>query len=237
VWFNRSLILLATALVAALAARGISYLTALEVERIAVTGDRLNIATDDIRALVAPQLQGGFLAADLDGLAAQLEAMPWVYRASVRRRWPDAVVINIQEQQPIARWGDRGFLNHEGDLFVVEKAQQHRHLPELNGEPGSERALMRRYRSLEALLSDLGVGVQRLSVDSVGQYSVALDNGVEVLLGSDDFVPRARRFIDLYRRELTQTPVAYVDLRYANGAAVHFKETIAMTEQHVQEGL
>ncbi|EED36014.1 cell division protein FtsQ [Luminiphilus syltensis NOR5-1B] len=235
-WFNRALILLATAMVAAAAARGSSYLMSLEVERIAVTGDQVNIDPEDIQSLVAPKLVDGFLAADLEALAFDLEAMPWVYRASVRRRWPDAVVIHIKEQQPIARWGDRGFLNHEGDLFVVEPGAGYLQLPQLHGEAGSERALMRRYRSLEALLTHLDIGVHRLSVDEVGQYTVALDNGVEVLLGSDDFVARARRFISLYERELAQLPVAYVDLRYSDGAAVQLNDQVAMTEQQMQEG-
>jgi hypothetical protein len=52
-------------------------------------------------------------ALDLRDLRRELEALPWVYRAELRRRFPDTLEIRVVEQVPIARWGDGAFLNHE----------------------------------------------------------------------------------------------------------------------------
>ena len=237
-WFNRVLVLAGVAAVLFAALHGGRYLLSLEVERIAVTGKLENVSVSSIEALVAPQLASGFLAADLDDIRATLEAMPWIYIANVRRRWPNTLDIDVVEQRPIARWGERGFLNHEGELFVVQQSPRWHPLPQLSGPDGSEAALVRRYQNLESLLRGIGREVVRLNLDDVGQYSAELDTGMQVKFGADHFVSRARRFAGLYSKQLAGAQVASVDLRYEHGAAVVFKQQdqIAMIDQQVSRG-
>ena len=218
--FLQSVVMLGVAAVLTGAARGGLYLMELEVERIANSGTVANVAVEDIQALVAPQLAAGFLAADLDDIRSQLEAMPWVYTANVRRRWPDAVVIQIEEQRPIARWGIEGFLNHEGDYFLGAMDERWQNLARLEGPEGSEAAMMQRYKNLEVLLSGSGLEVVWLGEDDVGQVSAELDNGTLLALGSQQFVQRVRRFVRLYQERLQEQNVVRVDLRYQYGAAV-----------------
>lgn len=237
-WFNGVLVLVGVAVVLFAALHGGRYLLSLEVERIAVTGTLENVSVASIEALVAPQLSRGFLAADLDGIRATLEAMPWIYNANVRRRWPNTLDIAVVEQRPIARWGERGFLNHEGELFVVQQSPRWHPLPQLSGPDGSQATLVRRYQNLESLFRGTGREVVRLSLDDIGQYSAELDTGMQVIFGADHFVSRARRFVGLYSKQLANAQVASVDLRYEHGAAVVFKpqDQIAMIEQHVSRG-
>lgn len=237
-WFNRALVLAGVAAVLFAGLHGGRYLLSLEVERIAVTGKLDNVSVASIEALVAPQLASGFLAADLDDIRATLEAMPWIYIANVRRRWPNTLDIEVVEQRPIARWGERGFLNHEGERFVVQQSPRWHPLPQLSGPDGSEAALVRRYQNLESLLRGIGREVVRLTLDDVGQYSAELDTGIQVKFGADHFVSRARRFVGLYSKQLANAQVASVDLRYEHGAAVVFKpqDQIAMIDQQAVRG-
>lgn len=206
------------------AAQGGLYLLDLRIERIAVTGSTIQVDLADIESMIASRVGAGFLATDLDAIRVRLEALPWVYSANVRRRWPDSVAIHIEEQRPIARWGVAGFLNHEGDYFPGEDGQQWQRLPRLEGPAGSEVSMMRRYQNLEALLSDTGLEVVWLAEDDVGQVSAELDNGMVLALGSDHFVRRVRRFVTLYRQHLVDQAVVRVDLRYEHGAAVQLLE-------------
>ena len=59
-----------------------------------------------------------------------------------------------------------------------------------------------------------------------GQVEVVLAGGIELLLGGDDFLERMHRFAAIYRRELAPraAQVARVDLRYASGVAVAFRD-------------
>ena len=108
-WLTQALVLGGVAVVVLGAGRGGLYLLDLKVERISISGSARNVSTERVESLVAPRIAHGFLAADIDDIKAQLEAMPWVYTANTRRRWPDTLVIQIEEQRPIARWGMDGF--------------------------------------------------------------------------------------------------------------------------------
>ena len=237
-WLTRIIVVAGFAALLVAGLYGGRFLLSLEVERIAVSGKLENVSVASIEALVSPQLAAGFLAADLDQIRQALENMPWIYMASVRRRWPDTLDINVVEQRPIARWGEQRFLNHEGDLFVVDQSPRWHSLPQLAGPEGSQAALVRRYQHLESLLRGIGREIVSLQLDEIGQYTAKLDTDVVLNFGADHFVSRARRFVHLYSNQLAQIPVTSIDLRYEHGAAVVFQQQdqIAMIEQQVNRG-
>ena len=111
VWFNRFLVLGAVAVVLVAGTKGFMVVQSLPVQRISVTGELEHTQAQVVQDIVQPGLAGGFLKADLQHIRQQLESLPWIYEASVRRRWPAALEIHVVEETPIARWGEDGFLN------------------------------------------------------------------------------------------------------------------------------
>ena len=235
-WFNRTLVALSGVLVMAGTVRAVDYLMGLEVERIAVNGVLNHISAEEIEAQVADALTVGFLFADLERVRRRLEAMPWVHLAQVRRHWPNTIGIHITEQQPIARWGRTGFLNHEGEYFPVEAIDPaYADLPVLDGPEGGAVTLMQRYLRLESVLTSLNIEIRRLSQDSLGQLTVAFDGGTTLMLGNREFAPRLSRFATLWEQELQSSSVARIDMRYEHGAAVQAWDTqLSMTQNMLQ---
>lgn len=222
--FTQAVVLAGALVVLAGAGQGGVYLLGLQVERIAVTGSARQVTEETVGELVAGHVAQGFLAANLNDIRRKLEALPWVYSANVRRRWPDTIAIHIEEQRPIARWGEQGFLNHEGELFAGQMTEDWAHLPRLSGSEGAQRRLVDRYQTLEALLADTQLGVVWLAEDAIGQVSVRLDNGTVLALGNDDLIARMQRFVRLQQDYLGDQRIARVDLRYRHGAAVALTE-------------
>ena len=236
VWFNRLLILTGAVVVAAAAIEAYFTLESIPVQRITVTGELAHTRYEEVQEMVQPALAGGFLNADLHRIRSQLEALPWIYEATVRRKWPSALEINVMEQLPIARWGSDGFLNHEGEVFRSDSGEQWQSLPLLRGPEGSARALVANYQRLVELLRPLGLTVEQLAVDQRGQVSAELAGGVPLGLGGDDFMERMQRFMMIYRTELASRfdQVSRVDLRYASGVAVAFRpaeQVVGLTEK------
>ncbi len=232
-WVNRLLVLLATGVVCVVGLRGWIALQEIPVQRIAVTGSLHRTQTEVVQDMVQPALVGGFLSANLDEVRARLQDLPWIYRVSVRRRWPSTLEISVQEQLPIARWGQGGFLNHEGEVFQSASVTGEDSLPRLEGPPGSARELIVSYQQLGDLLQPMGLVLHALSLDDRGHLSAELDSGTRLALGNVDFGDRLERFATVYYRELAArwSEVERVDLRYESGLAVAFREPEAEAAQ------
>ena len=225
-WINRLLVLTGAAVVAVAASQAYITVKAIPVKHVTVTGELENIQREAVQDMVQPALLGGFLGADLVAIRSQLESMPWIFEANVRRRWPAHLEIHVVEQLPIARWGEDGFLNHEGGIFRSSRSAEWQELPLLRGPEGAARSLMATYRRMVDMLSPLGLRIEQLAMDERGQVKAELSTGTLLLLGGDDFLARMHRFADLYQRELAvrSSEVDRVDMRYATGAAVSFSE-------------
>lgn len=225
-WVNRMLVLAAVGVVGVAGMQAWIALREIPVERITVTGTLHRTQTQAVQEMVQPALVGGFLSADLDQVQEQLQALPWIYKVSVRRRWPNALEINVQEQLPIARWGEGGFLNHEGEVFHSEGIKGEQPLPRLEGPPGSARQLIVSYQQLGELLQPLSLELRELSLDGRGHLRAVLAGGMELVLGNSEFRDRLQRFAMVYRSELSERAgeVKRVDLRYESGLAVAFRE-------------
>ena len=58
-----------------------------------------HLSQEELKRAVVSSLKGGFFSVDLERIEHALEALPWVDTASVRRQWPDTLLIKIIEQQ------------------------------------------------------------------------------------------------------------------------------------------
>lgn len=223
-WINRVVLASGVALVSAGLYQGSATLGAQQVEKLTVRGDVRHLDSAAIQARLAPRVAAGFMAADLTDLRHELESLPWVYQVNTRRRWPAEIEITLVEQRPLARWGEQGYLNHEGEFFAAEADPLYAHLPMLTGPDGAEVSLMRRYQLLAERLEPAGLSITALSLDDLEQVTVHFDNGLSLLLGSKDLSQRVARFVRLWEAELPTRSVARIDLRYEHGAAVTFSD-------------
>lgn len=223
-WCNRILGTLFLGVIGGGVWLGSTTLLARPVEKMTIIGEVAHIDVAVLQAKLAPRVASGFLATDLQALRHELEASPWIYRVNTRRRWPAEIEIQLIEQRPVARWGQIGYLNHEGEFFVAEPIKEFDHLPLLHGPAGSEAALMRQYQTFAARLEAQGLGVHQLNQDVLGQITLVLDNDLVLKLGAHSALQRLGRFQKLWEETLPTRSVAAIDLRYEFGAAVAFME-------------
>lgn len=226
-WLNRALVLFGAVVVVVAGVKTYRWVETVPVQQIAVTGDLAHTQKDEVQAMVQASLNdGGFLHVDMQTMRDQLESLPWVFEASVRRKWPNVLQVDVVEQLPIARWGDTGFLNHEGGVFHSDVELEEGALPLLRGPEGSAQALMAKYLRLIDILKPLGLSVEQLVLDERGEIEAQLRGGVQLVLGSEQFLERMHRFVAVYRKALAPraAEIARVDLRYETGLAVSFRD-------------
>ena len=112
-----------------------------------------HVTAERVARICVPQINGTFFTADLAQTKAAFESLPWVRSASVRRQWPDRLVVRLEEHRALARWNDEGgarFVSIHGEAFNApgETALGAR-LPLLTGPEGSEREVARQLSHLE----------------------------------------------------------------------------------------
>ncbi|RUM94939.1 MAG: cell division protein FtsQ [Thiothrix sp.] len=200
--------------------------TTLPIQHVELRGDLRRVDMDRLEQHVDAAVKGGFFSIDLEKVRSGLEALPWVYGASLRRIWPDRLIIEIEEQKPIAQWGEKGLLNRYGDVFEATLDQADQSLVRIQGEDGREEALISDFIEAERLLHPFGLRLVGLREDARRDQRLLLNNGIELALGRKNREERLVRFVSAYRRTLAPilARISVLDLRYANGFAVRWKK-------------
>ena len=90
------------------------------IESVAVSGGLQRVDAKQVQAVAARAISGNYFSLSLPHIEAQVEAVPWVFSASVRRRWPATLLVEITEVQPVAAWGEAHWLHASGDLVARE---------------------------------------------------------------------------------------------------------------------
>ena len=63
------------------------------------------IGQKEILALCELKLQANLLAVSPLRLRRQVEAHPWIERAEIKRKWPNRLIVQVKERQPVALAG------------------------------------------------------------------------------------------------------------------------------------
>jgi cell division protein FtsQ len=195
------------------------------ITAVKIKGNYNHIERQTLQNQILPYTEKGFFGADIHALKYQLEQLPWVAKAQVVRAWPDTLMIQIQEQQLVAYWNHDNFISAQGALFALRQANANVQLPELFG-PNEERNLvLLSYQQFDKLLQPLQLRVKMLALSARQSWQIRLDNGLTLLLGRESMVDRLQRFIKIYNTIVGSRAedIDYIDLRYSNGLAVHWK--------------
>ena len=205
--------------------KGVELVLDQPVRQLVVEGTFQRVTAIQVEAAIADALGTGFLTTSLSSLRERVEALDWVDRANVSRRWPDTLVVRVTEHQAAARWGQSGLLNVRGELFTENSPHAFPELPSLAGPPGSEHDVARRYLAVRGKLAEADLALESLGVDERGAWRLVLGGGQEIRLGRRDIDERLYRFFAVVAPTLAAVlpRVDYVDLRYTNGFAVGWR--------------
>lgn len=201
------------------------------------TLDYVSAAT--VQATIAGRLVGNFFSINLNDARRVLESVPWVRNVSVRRVWPDTLLVEFEEQQPLALWNEDEMINTWGEAFRANQGElpDDVRLPAFFGPDDAERLVVQRYAELARWFAPLGLTVSEIHLSPRYAWSVRLSDGLMLNLGRDPaadvadphgragavpFARRIERFVQAWPVLASQVnrPVVSADLRYPDGFAV-----------------
>ena len=193
-----------------------------------IEGEFRNLKAKRLEEAVADYVNDGFFGVDVDAVRAAVEALPWAYRVSVRRVWPDILRVRVLEQKALARWGKEGLVNGEGEFFAPAIDTIPQGLPMLYGPQELQQQLVRQYLTIASAAGKMGQKVTSLTQNQRRAWFMQWENGVQWKLGRADPYPRLLRFLRVYPDLLASNSrgLRSVDLRYSNGFAVQWDSQV-----------
>lgn len=226
-WLSRLLLgaAIVTVLIVAGAWTAKQYAASFSVQHVTIQGEFHNRQAHEIEMTLMPYVRGDFFTVDLQGGRAALMELPWVRHAGLRRQWPNRVIVSIQEQVPVARWGQDALLNDAGRIFQHDYIGDTAHLPLLAG-PGTRAAdVLTQYLVLEKQLRGSGLSIAALSLSERSTWKLRTAEGVDIELGGEQIESRLQRLLSVWPGRLKdrRDSIASIDLRYSNGFAVGWK--------------
>jgi len=234
-WLIRSfVVLMVIGLLVWLSQRPIFTLRQIQIEPVGSQALK-HINLPIVKNQILEKVQGNFFSVRLEDVKRSFEEMPWVRRASVRRSWPNGLVIGIEEQTPIGTWNTaegQKLINEVGDVFNGSLAEVDEGVVLINfsGPEGSGKEVIRLYKKANEWFRPWDVQISTLNLTERYAWSVKFTNGLRVEFGRDEenmnqqlTTERVARLIKYWPQVQAKWPtqIDAVDLRYGNGFAVH----------------
>lgn len=209
-----------------------------QLKRVDVRGDLRHVTAASVRAALAGRLRGNYFTIRLEDARRLFETVPWVAQASVRRVWPDRLVVTVTEHRALGVWEDGRLLSDRGELFVAnpDEAEVYGQLPEFSGPFSAAKDAARQYYELSAQFAALSLRIGAIDISDRKAWSLKLAPEIvdetkragemRVELGRDragmPLGERVAQVIAAYPLVVAQlgSPPSRIDARYAGGLAV-----------------
>ena len=228
------LVMVAIGLLVWLSQRPVFTLKQIQIEPLASQSLK-HINKSMVKRQIAETVQGNFFSVRLEDVKRGFESMPWVRHANVRRVWPNGLIVSIEEQQAFGTWDgvdSNTLINKYGELFAgrVSEVPDGAKLIDFHGPEDAGREVTSLYERANNWFKPWGTEVVSLALTERYAWHIKLSNGMKVEFGRDEessdknlTEERVSRLLKYWPQvqERWANRVDVVDLRYANGFAVH----------------
>lgn len=186
----------------------------LRVREVTIEG-RANTPEPLLRAALGVAKGAPILGFSVDAARARIETLAWVEHATVERRLPGTIVVQLQERRPFAIWQNQGkfvLIDRDGQVVADRNVAQFGHLPLIvgAGAPAAAAPL------LDALTDKPALQAHVIAAVRVGErrWNLKTDSGADVLLPEGAERPALDRLLALHQEHgVLDRPLAVLDMR------------------------
>jgi cell division protein FtsQ len=193
---------------------GVTGFAGLRVTDVVIEG-RANTPEPLLRAALGVSKGDPILGFSLEQTRERVESLSWVEHATIERRLPGTLVVNLQERRPFAIWQNQGkfvLIDRTGQLVANQNVAEFRQLPLVVG-PGAPAGAA---TLIDALTDKPELQKRVIAAVRVGErrWNLRLNNGADVLLPEGHETEALDRLMQLQQgHDLLDRPLAAIDLR------------------------
>ena len=194
-----------------------------KIDTVSVYGEVKHLPQERINELVKDGVGQNLIGLNMQQYQDNILAESWIKSVSLKRNWFHELEVHIVEEQPIAIWNENRMLDIHGEVFSPS------FIPEedwvlLSGPDDKALEVLKVYHETVAKLEGSGFALQQLALDENDSWTILLDNNLLLIMGSEDFRQRLRRFLRQFPDRDVLDLIQHIDFRYKNGFSVKWKE-------------
>ena len=203
------------------------------IRQVRVISPLVEVDAGLLESAIRTDLRGTFFSMAPSRARATLKKLPWVRDVSIKRRWPYALDVGVEEHRAVGYWNDSDLLSDRGEIF---RAGSKAPMPRFDGPAASAVDVLSRYREAKGALAAHGVEIKAFSMSPRGAITLTTRNDMQIEFGREHFQERLARFVTLYGNwsNAYRSGLARVDLRYK--AAIAIARNGAATSSEIQKG-
>jgi cell division protein FtsQ len=173
------------------------------------------------------------LFADLAEVRRRIKALPLVAEATVRKLYPDRVVIQIEERQPFALWQQDGVVKVvSADGTVIDALSDTRYLKLPHVVGPNARLRVKEYQDILEGVPEIRAMVRAGVLVSERRWNLKLMNGIDVKLPEEGQIEALKRLVKLDREQkVLSKDILSVDLRAPGRVAFRLTEEAAQARR------
>ena len=190
-----------------------------KVQAITVTGETQWLNQKDLKSRVLQNLNNHWFTTSINEIKQTAEAVDWVDRVEVKRKWPSELEIEITEQQPIACWNQLALTN-KSKLINVSQCKPHWLRVDAKKEFIKDYQLLTpELTKLEKILGQKLLGIE---INERGTWKLHTDSELTIVAKNANIASRLGAWLKLIENGSLKDAEKFkkVDLRYPNGFSV-----------------
>lgn len=193
------------------------------LERIVFQAPFQHVTKKQLDEHIAPYVKQNFVTMDALRLQHELREIPWVKKIQLRRVWPNTLVVTVVEQQALAKWGHKGAINADGEIFKAQADSIPEELPLFIGPSDMSKSMVEHYQQFQTLLAKEKLKIIAIKVNPRHAWEIQLEGGAVIKLGQSQHQDRLAQVVKAWptlTKGGTKT-LHSIDARYTNGIAVN----------------
>lgn len=208
------------------------------IDNIELDAEFKRVNSEQIRVAVASYPERSFFKVKVDDIRENLMQIPWVQQVTIKKKWPNSIIIKVIEHKAVAVWNDNKLLNEKGEVFKVDSIDDLTALPSISGNDGNSQQIWDKYIRFNDIVKSTGFDIDTTKVSNRGGWSLYLSNGININLGSQKMDAKLVRLTDTWTKLLNKNKQLphYIDLRYTNGYVVKWPQSNNRELQQQQLG-
>jgi cell division protein FtsQ len=185
----------------------------------------------ELQKVAVKAIDGGFFSMNVDIFRKELLLLPWIKNVSVRKVWPNKLLVTISERRPIVRWFSidspseinqtyskatdnntipntvsETLLSAEGIIFAPEVTQEQQikfsKLPLFSGPQNNVDKILKKCLQFIQIINPINIKVKRCTMDSRHAWNIELTTRLELKMGKNEVIKRLQRFVDVFSQQL-----------------------------------